>query len=691
MKLSKVIRIDEEKCQKCHRCIAACPVKLCNDGSDSKSIRINDDLCIGCGECIKVCTHHARIAVDDTMQFFTDLNRGEKIVAIVAPAVAANFPKKFLNFNGWLKSLGVDAVFDVSFGAELTVKSYLEAIKESGLKMVIAQPCPAIVTFIQLYQPDLIPYLAPADSPMMHTMRMIREYYPKYAKHRIMVVSPCIAKRREFDEVGIGDYNVTMSSIQKHLEENKIRLDSYPEVDFDNEPAERAVLFSTPGGLMETAVREAPQIRSHIRKIEGPHIIYKYLTELSESVKSGNNPLLIDCLNCHMGCNGGTGTLTFDKNIDIVEKYVEERSDKMREFYRKQGLLPSEKTAAVRVQKAVNRFWKRGLYDRRYANLSSNLTDGIRNPSRMEIQEIYLRMNKFSEADIKNCSSCGYNDCEKMALAIYNKLNIPENCHHYLSNEYEKEHKQKMKMIGDLTEKSQSISDFSKTMVDNLENLTTQLNTQYSEIDKVIGSISEMASFISQSEKIVADKSQIVDVLQRFTDVGVDKVGRTRDLLNEVSKSTHGIEDMLAIMDDITSRTNILALNASIEASHAGASGKGFAVVANEVRKLAEISIDSTKKINKSLQEIIKKMEASIQAGDETGSAFDKINTEVNTVSGTLTEILENIRQISTKSVDILGSIETLSRFGSNVKSYTQELRHSMDSIKQSIGDSLVQ
>jgi iron only hydrogenase large subunit-like protein len=108
------------------------------------------------------------------MIFLNYIKFNKDVVAIAAPAVAANFPDLYLNLNGWLKSLGVAAVFDVSFGAELTIKSYLEHQKENNPKAIIAQPCPAIVTYIEIYRPELVKYLAPADSPMLHTIKMIK-------------------------------------------------------------------------------------------------------------------------------------------------------------------------------------------------------------------------------------------------------------------------------------------------------------------------------------------------------------------------------------------------------------------------------------------------------------------------------------------------------------------------------------
>jgi hypothetical protein len=134
-----------------------------------------------------------------------------------------------------------------------------------------------------------------------------------------------VAKRREFDEVGIGDFNVTIRSIHDHFVKNNLSLDMFPQRDFDNPPAERAVLFSSPGGLMRTAEREVPGIGSRTRKIEGPHTVYPYLQGLKASIDAGTAPLLVDCLSCEKGCNGGPGTLNRKTHPDTIEAPIEER------------------------------------------------------------------------------------------------------------------------------------------------------------------------------------------------------------------------------------------------------------------------------------------------------------------------------------------------------------------------------
>ena len=78
--LAEVIGVDKDLCKNCHACIAACPVKYCNDGS-GESITINQDMCIGCGSCLSACTHGARHLIDDFPAFMADVRAGTRMVA----------------------------------------------------------------------------------------------------------------------------------------------------------------------------------------------------------------------------------------------------------------------------------------------------------------------------------------------------------------------------------------------------------------------------------------------------------------------------------------------------------------------------------------------------------------------------------------------------------------------------------
>jgi len=738
MKLSKVLDIDKDKCVGCHQCIAVCPVKLCNNGSEDH-ISYDENLCIGCGECIDACTHKARTLIDDFDLAMASLKKGEQVVAVVAPAIAAVFPNQYLNFNGWLKSIGVKGIFDVSFGAELTVKSYLEHVKQNKPKAVIAQPCPAIVSYIEIYQPELLKYLAPADSPMMHTNKLIREYYPQFRNHKIMIVSPCIAKKREFEEVGIGDFNVTMKKFREYFDSHKINLNSFPEVEFDNDPAERAVLFSTPGGLLRTAQREFPDVVNIARKIEGPKVIYHYLKHLEKDINAGIAPVIIDCLNCELGCNGGTGTPR-DKSQDEVESLIEKRNLEMQNRYKNKGLLKSGFAGKKRIQKTFNKYWKAGLYDRKYVNLQeSNLNSRIKIPTDSQIESIYKDLLKTEESDILNCTSCGNNTCKDMAISIHNNLNKKENCYLYAKKALESGVGKLLVEMnkfshGDLTAKMEDdasgelgrlYNGFNKA-VDEIKLLVEKLNEaisatasaanqisssaeemaagaqeQSAQASEVASAVEEMTKTIFETTKNTSSATEASKSAGKFAKEGGKVVEETIKGMNRIAevvhqsagtvenlgKSSDQIGEIVQVIEDIADQTNLLALNAAIEAARAGEQGRGFAVVADEVRKLAERTTKDTKEIAMMIKQIQKDTSGAVESMELGTEEVSKGKLLAQKAGESLREIINGADHV----VDIISQVAAASeeqssaaeQIGKNIESINSVTQESASGIQQ--------
>lgn len=646
MPLAAVVEVNKEKCVNCHACIAVCPVKFCIF-AEADYVGINHDMCIGCGRCIDACRHEARTPIDDFTRFLGDVRNGrQKISAIVAPAAAANFPGEYLRLNGWLQSLGVQKFYDVSFGAELTVKSYVEYIKKAGPKAVIAQPCPAIVTYIQIYRPELLPYLAPADSPMLHTAKMVREYYPESRGHRLAVISPCIAKKREFEETGIGDYNVTMASILSYLEKENISLRNYPEVDFDNPPAERAVLFSTPGGLMQTAERDVPGISHSIRKIEG-QIIYEYLDHLPAMIEKGYAPLLVDCLNCEKGCNGGTGTGTKETPEDELDYHVNERRRAMIRRYER----TFTKKPGNELKKVISEHWNARLFERRYTDLTANNT--IRKPTPMELEQVYQKMRKFSEDDMYNCSACGYKSCEKMAVAIFNGLNIPESCHYYLRSVLDEE---KLHSSSEAEKATQAAAEAEKAQVEmeafakKIQENNTTIRELFDSNLKVAFDLKENLTDLDTTNITVADMAKKLFELVEQQRSGFSKiVADSADAMAKIEQ----IYPLLEGLTDVAAQTRLLSMNASIEAARAGEMGRGFSVVAQEVRNLSELSEKETGKIR--------------PYAEGLKAAFMGIQSEINLIQGTSDNVSDLAGTLSVATEDI--SMKTV-----NLKNQSERL-----------------
>jgi len=680
-KLAPVIKIDEEKCVNCYACITGCPVKYCMDGSKEK-VTINSDLCIGCGNCIIVCHHEARLLVDDTPRFFSDLKRGDKIIAVVAPAVASVFPGTYLNLNGWLKSLGIADFFDVSLGAELTVVSYLNYIKEKKPRMVIAQPCPAIVSYIEIYHPELLPYLAPADSPMLHTVRMIREYYPQYRDHKIAVISPCIAKRREFDETGIVDYNITMVSLKKYLQNQNISLASFPQVKYTGPLAERAVQFSTPGGLLDTAERFVPGIRRNTRKIEGLRTIYHYLAGISGLLNEPDVelPLLVDCLNCHKGCNGGPGTGNVALPEDKLESPIRKRSAE-----HEKSLTPKQrKKQYAEYHKLLNKYWKRGLYDRSYRDLSGNLE--MTQPSEAALTTIYQKMKKFAKEDLYDCGACGYGSCKGMAVAIHNGFNKPENCAHYTLAML-KEKKDADELVRLLQEQIAQGAGLAEGITKLVHELNATIGAQSEAVDQSYDVTVKMIDSIRDTSAVSMKQQESVKGLMENTDKSQESMQATIQSVDDISQSVDGISQAIKIISAIAANTNLLSMNAAIEAAHAGEAGRGFAVVADEIRRLSESTRENSQNISRTLKSIIDGITVTSKQSGDTNGRITEMAKEINGFAETMTGLIETLGKLSTGSSSITSELDSLRDQSQTVKTGYAEILSMTDKLRTWLHD----
>ena len=216
-------------------------------------------------------------------------------------------------------------------------------------------------------------------------------------------------------------------------------------------------------------------------------------------------------------------------------------------------------------------------------------------------------------------------------------------------------------------------------------NLRDQINNQSSAVEQSTAAINEIVASLVNVAAITRNKKEVTDQLVSITKNGGEKLTVTTNIVNDVNSSISIISEMVGVINGIASQTNLLSMNAAIEAAHAGDSGKGFAVVADEIRKLAETSAENAKGIGKELKEIVNKIVAAADSSKDTGIAFDKILREVIAVSDALSEIDTSTTELSKGGEQILEAMQLLNDVTIDVKEGSVKMSEGTSSIVNSM------
>jgi len=232
---------------------------------------------------------------------------------------------------------------------------------------------------------------------------------------------------------------------------------------------------------------------------------------------------------------------------------------------------------------------------------------------------------------------------------------------------------------------------------------TQAVNEKILNIGHAIEATTENVEKLAQSTQKMKDYNQTVNAtLEELAQIGVktqQSVDEVQEQTNATNKSALQIRSATDMITQIASQTNLLSLNASIEAARAGDAGRGFAVVADEIRKLADQSKESAAQITAIIGELMKNSNNSVEIMKQmseimnvqsehltaTKNVFNSLNTEIDSVAGAVESITGEVEQLDLLKNDVMSSVESLAAIAEENAASTEETSAAMQELNEII------